>query len=251
MSNEQTAQTLELEVEGLCCTECAMSLEKALKRCPGVVDYEFLFAAEKATVRYKPKQIEPSDIEQAIVKVGYPVRNLRLVQAEVTPSEETRIPSTVELTVEGLCCTECAMGIESAFKRLQGITHHDFLFGPEKAVVSFDSSQVTLRELEYAIHSAGYRVTNSRILKSKFPTTDSGATCPDVNCGCALPVSNAENVTEKVRVSTKRKTPWNSIRFWLVTVISVVVLGELVGESLGWLNHLTQIIPHCFCSSQP
>ncbi|WP_274433562.1 heavy metal translocating P-type ATPase [Alicyclobacillus sp. ALC3] len=39
------------------------------------------------------------------------------------------------------------------------------------------------------------------------------------------------------------KGSWNSIRFWFVAVIALVVLGEVTGETFGWLDRLIEVVP--------
>ncbi|MBI3814931.1 MAG: heavy-metal-associated domain-containing protein [Nitrospinae bacterium] len=45
-------KTIELKVDGLCCSDCAVKVEKVLKDTRGIKDIKTLTAAEKAVVTY-------------------------------------------------------------------------------------------------------------------------------------------------------------------------------------------------------
>lgn len=75
-----TDKTLTLRVEGLCCTECAAAVEKALARRAGVRDVKILSAAEKVEVRYDKRAVHAEELAGSIAALGYQVRS-----AEVLP----------------------------------------------------------------------------------------------------------------------------------------------------------------------
>jgi Cu+-exporting ATPase len=75
-----TAQ-VELPVTGMTCANCALSVERALKRIPGVVQATANFAAERAAVEYIPGVASVAALVHAVEDAGYGV-----VQA-ATPEE--------------------------------------------------------------------------------------------------------------------------------------------------------------------
>lgn len=62
-----------LEVGGMSCTNCALTIEKALNKLEGVHNANVNFATGKATVEYYPEQVGISEIKKAIQKTGYAV----------------------------------------------------------------------------------------------------------------------------------------------------------------------------------
>ncbi len=84
--------TLMLRVEGLCCTECAMSVEQALTRRAGVEGVKILSAAEKVEVRYDERKVHPEELASSIAALGYKVRPAEIFPAR-SPGEQ-RIFST-------------------------------------------------------------------------------------------------------------------------------------------------------------
>ena len=89
---EVTEHTLTLQVEGLCCTECAMSVEQALTRRAGVEGVKILSAAEKVEVRYDERKVHPEELARSIAALGYKVRPAEIFPAR-SPGEQ-RIFST-------------------------------------------------------------------------------------------------------------------------------------------------------------
>ena len=60
-----------LQVNGMWCSACGWLIEHALKKLPGVVSAEVLFASDLAKVRYCPLYLPPETIVTRIAKLGY------------------------------------------------------------------------------------------------------------------------------------------------------------------------------------
>jgi Cu+-exporting ATPase len=73
-----------LAVEGMTCASCALRVERALTRTPGVTTANVNLATEKATVSYDPVEAGPDALIAAVEKAGYgavpigPAAELRL-----------------------------------------------------------------------------------------------------------------------------------------------------------------------------
>ncbi len=67
-------ETVTIGVGGMSCASCALTIEQTLSRLPGVRLATVNFAAEQATVEFDPELTRSSELEQAIVAVGYDVR---------------------------------------------------------------------------------------------------------------------------------------------------------------------------------
>ncbi len=64
---------VELPITGMTCTNCALTIERTLKRLDGVVQVSANFASERANVEYLPGVVSLAAIQQAIRDVGYDV----------------------------------------------------------------------------------------------------------------------------------------------------------------------------------
>lgn len=65
-------QTVTLDVPGMDCPVCPLSVKKALQRVPGVVKVEVSFAAKEAVITYDDGQTGPERLTEATRNVGYP-----------------------------------------------------------------------------------------------------------------------------------------------------------------------------------
>lgn len=71
-------QMLEVPVKGMDCAECALHVQQALAKLPGVESVSVLLAAEKAIIRLDPNRVELSAIRGAVESAGYSVPDLAM-----------------------------------------------------------------------------------------------------------------------------------------------------------------------------
>jgi len=66
------ANTVTLEVQGMTCAACPITVKKALKRVPGVSDVKVNYKSGIAEVNYDPNKTSPDELAKAITTAGYP-----------------------------------------------------------------------------------------------------------------------------------------------------------------------------------
>jgi cation transport ATPase len=66
-------QEATLPITGMTCANCALTVERSLKRTPGVSNVSVNFATERATVRYDPSQVALPALAAAVEDAGYGV----------------------------------------------------------------------------------------------------------------------------------------------------------------------------------
>jgi len=64
-------ESTELQLVGMTCAACALKIEKALNKLPGVTNATVNFAMETAHVEYNPSDVSVGDMQQRIDKLGY------------------------------------------------------------------------------------------------------------------------------------------------------------------------------------
>lgn len=69
---------------------------------------------------------------------------------------------TIEFSISGMTCAGCEAPINHEVNKLQGIVNATVSFKKGNAVVEFDSSKTTLTEIEKAITTIGYTVTDKK-----------------------------------------------------------------------------------------
>jgi Cu+-exporting ATPase len=62
------------------------------------------------------------------------------------------------LPISGMTCASCAMTIENALKKVDGVVGANVNFATEKATVEFDSEKADKAALIQAVESTGYNV---------------------------------------------------------------------------------------------
>jgi Cu+-exporting ATPase len=137
-----TDDKITLPVTGMTCANCAMNIERSLKKLSGVSDAQVNFAAEHAAVSFDPAQLQVEDVITQIKGSGFSV-----------PTQ------TVELAVTGMTCANCAANIERALNnKVSGVVKAGANFASERAVVEYIPGVADLPQLISAIEAAGYGV---------------------------------------------------------------------------------------------
>jgi len=135
-----TEQTVTLPITGMTCANCALNIERGVKKLEGIKQTNVNFAAEEAMVSFDPKALHPRDILKRIHDSGYTV-----------PTVESEFPVT------GMTCANCAMNIERALnKKVPGVVNASVNFATERVSVEYVPTVSTMEEIISAIKKAGY-----------------------------------------------------------------------------------------------
>lgn len=136
-----------LPVKGMHCANCATTIERNLKKLPGVATANVNYATEQATVIFDPALLGEDAIVNKIKDVGYDVATAR-----------------IELAVTGMTCANCATTIERTLnKKVPGVVSAVVNFATEKATVEYIPAMVTRGDLVAAIEKAGYGVVEEAV----------------------------------------------------------------------------------------
>ena len=63
-----------LDVPGMDCSLCPVTVSKALKRIPGVLEVRAELSTKSADVTYDPAKVVPAQLERAVTEAGYPAK---------------------------------------------------------------------------------------------------------------------------------------------------------------------------------
>jgi len=66
------AQTVTLDVPGMTCKFCPITVRKALSKVPGVIEAKSDYANKTATVTFDPDKASLADLTEATANTGYP-----------------------------------------------------------------------------------------------------------------------------------------------------------------------------------
>src|SRR5215213_6478626 len=102
INTDAPTQEVTFPVVGMTCASCVRRIEKALNKVDGVEQASVNLATEKATVRYDSAVTSTAQMQAAVEKAGYGVREI--------PTPPLGTPSTppdkgdVTLPIEGMTC---------------------------------------------------------------------------------------------------------------------------------------------------
>jgi len=89
--------------------------------------------------------------------IFYPKSDKQIVVVEKSNFE------TVEFKINGMTCTSCAEHVNHEVNKLTGILKSEASYENGNAIVQFDNSKTTISQIEIAINSTGYTVTDKQI----------------------------------------------------------------------------------------
>ncbi|MGA9187268.1 MAG: heavy metal translocating P-type ATPase [Methanosarcina sp.] len=138
-SRKAGLKEITLGVSGMTCSACALNIEKVLKKKEGVDIVAVNLELGRAKVSFEPSLISPKEIEETIESIGYKVEK-----------------DKVTLNLQGMSCASCAANIERILNKTDGVISVSVNFPLEKAVVEFDSSRISVREIVAAVQGIGY-----------------------------------------------------------------------------------------------
>jgi Cu+-exporting ATPase len=141
---------LTLPVVGMTCANCVAAVERNTKKVPGVLDAGVNFASEKVTVFYDPgvvsAQTLTSSVIERIKKAGYDIPT-----------------TTLELSLLGMTCANCAANIERSLNKVEGVIEASVNYANEKARIKYAPGTVTPAQLVVAVRKAGYDVVETPV----------------------------------------------------------------------------------------
>jgi len=130
---------IDLPVAGMTCGACAVRLEGALGRAPGVHQASVNFALERAAVSFDPKQTSAAGVAEAVTRAGFSV-----------PRQSWSFP------IVGMTCSACSTRVEKALRAVPGVVEANVNLALERADVSGLAGIVGAEALAAAVAGAGY-----------------------------------------------------------------------------------------------
>jgi Cu+-exporting ATPase len=135
-----TEKNINIPVTGMSCANCALTIERTVKKLPGVKAATVNFATEEASLSFDPDQVQVEKLVEKIQDAGYGVAK-----------------ATVDIPVTGMSCANCAMTIERTLKKkVPGVVNASVNFASERASVEYIPSLTDIDEMIQAIEKAGY-----------------------------------------------------------------------------------------------
>lgn len=184
------------------CANCALNIERGLKKLEGVQRTNVNFAAEQVIVAFDPKLLHTKNIVKNIQGSGYNVTTAK-----------------TELPVTGMTCANCAANIERTLnKKVSGVINAAVNFATERVSVEYIPSVSGIDDIVSAIEKAGY-----------------GAILPDD----AMEAEDAEQAARQAEIKDQTRKFATGVIFALpLFVLSMMRDFNLIGpwSHASWVN---------------
>ena len=137
-----------LDLKGMTCASCALTIEKALNKKNEGAKAVVNFAVERAII--EGKHLDPDKLINIVRNTGYDALLIR------TEEEDTVKKKTYK--VNDMTCASCAMTVEKALQKVQGVENASVNIATEMASVVIDPGIVSERDMAQAVSNAGYEL---------------------------------------------------------------------------------------------
>jgi len=136
-----STQHLTLPITGMTCANCVATIERNVKRLPGVTSATVNLASERAVIEFDPATLGQEAIISKIRAVGYDVAT-----------------GEASLVIRRMSDKSDAQRLERRLQGIPGVLEAGVSFAAERAVVRYLPTEVTQSELRRAVQAAGFEV---------------------------------------------------------------------------------------------
>ena len=144
MAASDGVRRVEMAVDNLTCSNCAQTVERALRSVPGVKAVTVNRASGVAFVDHDPSEASVGALYGALKAAGYR-----------TGSAQARFH------IKGMTCASCLTTIEGALRATPGVLTAHVSLGNEEALVEYIPATTDLEAVRAAVAAAGYAVADT------------------------------------------------------------------------------------------
>ena len=141
---DTTLRSIDLPILGMTCANCATTVERVLKKTPGVSVAAVNYANERASAEFDPAQVSAAQLIERVRNAGYNVATAK-----------------ADLPLLGMTCANCANTIERTLKKMPGMVAATVNYATERASVEYVPGAVGIADMVSAVRKAGYDVVTT------------------------------------------------------------------------------------------
>jgi P-type Cu+ transporter len=141
--NKITVSNMILPVTGMTCTNCAATIERHVKKLPGVIDASIDFAGEKLNVNFQLGQTDKQKVISLVEQIGYGIAT-----------------GKTELPVTGLRDISDAVMLEKQLARLNGVLKVSVSYTTEHALLEYIPGMTSISEIAGIIRKVGFDIVH-------------------------------------------------------------------------------------------
>jgi len=129
------------KVTGMTCAGCETKVTGVLSKIEGVSEPAACAESKQVKLAYDPTKVKEDQLMAAINKTGFKV------EAE-----------TIDLKVEGMKCGACSDKVGKKLAGVKGVSEQKVCHEGQQALVTFDPTKVSRKDIIAAIDSTGFKV---------------------------------------------------------------------------------------------
>ena len=203
------------KIEGMHCASCARNIENSVKKLKDIKSCSVNFATKKL---YVEGETNEEEIKKAVSKIGdykaiyengENAENKNNEKSEEEDVKESKENKTTTFIIPRLDNPHCAMTIENALKKVNGIKNMELNINMHKAKIIYSGEKIKVRE---AIIDAGYEIAGEE---------------------------KVEEDIDLIEMQKAKKRMWIA---WLFA-IPIAIIGILFERILGIENFIIKILP--------
>lgn len=175
-------ERLHIPIVGMHCASCTVTIEKEVKKLPGVKKASVNYSTEKAYVEFEPEAVRTEQILGAIKSAGYKTGR-----------------ATLKLGIRGMHCASCVTKIETELRQTPGVISASVDLASESARVEYLPTTVQIGEIKKSIERLGY------------PTIESGTPAKALSKADEEPIDENQLAREKEYKTLMRKFSFSAI----------------------------------------
>nr|VDD29220.1 unnamed protein product [Brassica oleracea] len=149
IDDEEAIASAVFGVTGMTCSACAGSIEKEIKRLPGIHEAVIDALNHRAQIQFYPSSVNVETIRETIEDAGF---EASLIENEA--NERSR--QVCRIRINGMTCTSCSSTIESVLQSLNGVQRAHVALAIEEAEVHYDPTLLSYDKLLEEIENAGF-----------------------------------------------------------------------------------------------
>jgi len=193
-------EKLSLPINGLHCTSCVNTIEKEIKKLPGIKVAHVNYATETAHIEFKSGETTTEEIISAIKNAGYQTGQ-----------------STLKIGIRGMHCGSCVSKIEKELKLKNGVITASVDMGTESAIINYIPGLINVNEIKNVIDKLGYKTFDTAGIKAEKESPKTGEGKVEMKTVAAEPVD--ENQLARAK---EYKTLMNKFIFAAILALPVI-----------------------------
>ena len=148
------------------CSHCENAVKKALKKFDGVSQVAASFEQENVTFSLEDGKAGLSELKDAILEEGYTLtpqstadddeKTYGQIDTEPQSPENASTLCNISFSIQGMHCANCALAIEKAFAKTEGISDTAINLPLEKGFVTYDPDLMDDQKVLDVVKNAGY-----------------------------------------------------------------------------------------------